>query len=85
LKKDEKLKEVEEAREKAEGARKEAEDKVEKSAKELEDSCAALLACMQEAKVAVDVAFVKGGAEPSGVLPDVDPSAFSAWLQAELG
>ena len=44
----------------------------------MEDSLVALLACMQEVKVAIDAAFVKGVAESSGV-------AFSAWLQVELG
>ena len=66
-------------------ARKEAEELAEKNAKKLEESCAALLACMQEAKVALDVVFAKGGVEQSEVLPDADPMAFSAWLQAELG
>ena len=40
---------------------------------------------MQEAKVAIDTSFVKGGAESSGVLHEADPAAFSVWLQAELG
>ena len=58
---------------------------MEKNAKKLEESRAALLAYMQEEKVAIDTAFVKGGVESSGVLPKADPAAFSAWLQAELG
>lgn len=29
--------------------------------------------------------FLPGGLELSEVLPDADPTAFSAWLQAELG
>ena len=36
-----------------------------KNAKRLEDSRAALLACMQEAKVAIDAVFAKGGAKHS--------------------
>ena len=57
----------------------------EKNAKRLEDSRAALLACMQEAKVVIDSTFVKGSMESSGVLPEADPVVFSTWLQAELG
>lgn len=44
--KDEKLKEAEASRKKAEGALKEAKELVEKNAKKLEDLHAALLACM---------------------------------------
>ena len=62
---------------KAEDSRKKAEELVEENAKKLEDSRAALLACMQEAKVAIDNAFVKGGMESSGVLPEADPATFS--------
>jgi len=40
---------------------------------------------MQEAKVAIDSAFVKGGVESSGLLSKADPAVFSTWLQAELG
>ena len=69
----------------AEDSRKRAEDLVKESAKKLEDLRAALLACMQEAKVVIDSTFVKGSMESSGVLPEADPAAFSTWLQAELG
>ena len=62
-----------------------AEELEEENAKKLEDSRGALLACMQEAKVAIDVAFVKGGAESSWVLPEADPATFLVWLQAKLG
>ena len=55
------------------------------NAKKLEDSLAALLAYMQEVKVVIDTAFVKGGTESSRVLPEADPAMFLAWLQAELG
>ena len=70
---------------KAEDLRKKVEDLAEENAKKLEDSRAALLACMQEAKVAIDSAFVKGGVESSGLLSKADPAVFSTWLQAELG
>ena len=79
------LKRKDEDLRKAEDSRKKAEELVEENAKKLEDSRAALLACMQEAKVAIDNTFVKGGMESSRVLPEVDPAVFSAWLQAELG
>ena len=69
----------------AEDSHKKAEELVEENAKKLEDSRAALLACMQEAKVAIDNVFVKGGTESSGVLPEADPVVFSAWLEVELG
>jgi hypothetical protein len=82
---DGKLKEAEDSRKKAEEAQKKAEELAEKNAKKLEDSHAALLACMQEVKVALDAVFAKGGAEPSEVLPDADPAVFSARLQAKLG
>ena len=36
-------------------------------------------------KVAIDVAFVKGGVESRRVLLEADPATFLAWLQAELG
>ena len=83
--KDEDLNKAEDSRKKAEEACNEAEELVEKNAKQLEDSRAALLAYMQEAKVAIDTAFVKGCPKSSGELPDADPAAFSTWLQAELG
>jgi hypothetical protein len=35
---------------------------------------------MQEAKVAIDAAFIKGGVESSRLLLEADPTAFSAWL-----
>jgi len=70
---------------KAEDSRKKAEELAEENAKKLEDLCATLLAYIQEVKVAIVTAFVKGGAESSRVLPEADPVAFSAWLQAELG
>ena len=54
--------EVEDSHEKAK-------ELAEENAKKLEGSRAALLACMQEAKVAIDDAFVKGGAESSGCYP----------------
>jgi hypothetical protein len=79
------LKEKDEDLKKAEEAHKEDVELAEKRAKELEDSSAALVACMQEAKVAIDAAFVKGGAESSELLPEADPAAFLAWLQAEVG
>lgn len=77
-KKSEKLAEVEESCKKAEGL-------VASSAKKLEDSRAALLACMREAKVALDVVFAKASSEPYAELPDADPMAFSMWLKAEVG
>ena len=79
------LKEKDEDLKKTEEARKEAMELAEKRAKELEDSCVALLAYMQEAKVAIDIAFVKGGVESRRVLLEADPATFLAWLQAELG
>ena len=78
------LKRKDEDLRKAEDSRKKAEE-LEENAKKLEGSRAALLACMQEAKVAIDTAFIKGGAGSSGVLPEADPATFLAWLQAELG
>ena len=69
----------------AEDSHKMAEGLAEENAQKLEGSRAALLACMQEVKVAIDNAFVKGGVESSGVLPEADPVVFSAWLQVELG
>jgi len=62
----------------AEDSHKKAEELAEENAKKLEGSRAALLACMQEVKVAIDNAFVKGGAVSSGVLPEADPAVFSA-------
>ena len=59
-----------------EDSRKKAEELAEENAKKLEGSRAALLACMQEAKVAIDNVFVKGGMESSRVLPEADPAAF---------
>jgi hypothetical protein len=35
---------------------------------------------MKEVNVAIDAAFIKGGAESSGVFPKADPTAFLAWL-----
>jgi hypothetical protein len=55
------LKRKDEVLRKAEDSRKKAEE-LEENAKKLLDSCAALLAYIQEAKVAIDTAFVKGGA-----------------------
>jgi hypothetical protein len=51
----------------------------EENAKKLEGLRAALLACMQEAKVAINTAFVKGGMESSGVLPEADHGSSGAW------
>ena len=79
------LKRKDEDLRKAEDSRKKAEGLADKNAKKLEDSRAAWLACMQEAKVAINSAFVKGSAELSGVLPEANPTTFSMWLQAELG
>ena len=79
------LKRKDEDLRKAEDSRKKAEELVKENAKKLEDSHATLLACMQEAKVAIDTAFVKGDTESSGVLPKADLAAFLAWLQAKLG
>jgi multidrug resistance efflux pump len=81
---EEDLKMSEESHKRGEIAWKEAEELAEKNAKRLEDSRGILLACMQEAKVAVDAVFAKGGAEHSEVLPDADPTAFSAWLQVKV-
>lgn len=78
-KKDEDLKEAESHRE-AEGVWKEAKEPAEKNAKMLEESRSALLACMEEAKVALDAIFAKAGAEQREVLPNADLAAFSAWL-----
>ena len=61
------LKRKDEDLRKVEDSRKKVEDLVEENAKKLEDSCGALLACMQEVKVAIDSTFVKGGAEEQGV------------------
>ena len=79
------LKRKDEDLRKAKDSCKKAKELAEENAKKLEDSRVALLACIQEVKVAIDATFVKGGAESSRVLPEVDPSMFSAWLQAELG
>ena len=68
-KKDDDLKKVADSRQKATGL-------AEARAKELEDSRAALLACMEEVKVIIDAAFVKGGARSSEALPEADPVAF---------
>jgi len=84
-KKDEELKVAEDSRKRVEGAHKEAKELAVKSAKKLEDSRAALLPCMQEAKVALDVVFAKGSMNPSEVLPDADPAEFLAWLQVKHG
>jgi hypothetical protein len=84
-KRDEKLEEAEDLHKKDEEAHKEADELAEKNAKRLEESRATLFAYMQEAKVALEVVFAKGGLEPSKVLPDAEPAAFSTWLQAELG
>ena len=84
-KREEDLEESEDSYRRAKVAHKEAKELAEKTAKRLEDLRATLLACMQEAKVAINSAFVKGGAESSGVLPEANPTTFSAWLQAELG
>jgi peptidoglycan hydrolase CwlO-like protein len=70
------LKRKDEDLRKAEDSRKKAEELAEENAKKLEGFRAALLACMQEAKVAINTAFVKGGMESSGVLPEADPAAF---------
>ena len=79
------LKRKDEDLRKAEDFHKKVEELAKENAKKLEGSRAALLACMQEAKVAIDNVFVKGGTESSGVLPEADPVAFFAWLQVELG
>lgn len=73
----EKLTEVQESYKKAQGL-------VASNAKKLEDSRVAFLACMQEAKVALDTIFVKAGSEPGVELPEVDPVAFLSWLKAEV-
>jgi len=78
------LKRKDEDLRKAKDSCKKAKELAEENAKKLEDSCAALLACMQEAKVAIDTTFVKGSMESSGVLPKADHAAFLAWLQVEL-
>lgn len=57
--KDEKLKDTECSRMKAEGARKEAMELVENNDKKLEESCASLLTCMHKEKVALDTIFAK--------------------------
>ena len=82
--KDEKLKEAKGFRKMVRVARKKAEELVEANAQKLEVSHATLLPCMQEAKVALDSIFAKASSEPSEVLPDGDPLAFSVWLKAEL-
>ena len=79
------LKRKDEDLRKAKDSHRKAKELAEENAKKFEDSCAALLACMQEAKVAINTTFVKGIVESSRVLPEVDPAVFSAWLQAELG
>lgn len=81
----EKLKEAEDSRKKAEVACKKAKELAEMNAKKLEVSHAALLACMQEAKAALDVVFAKASSEPCEELPDADPAAFSMLLKAEVG
>jgi hypothetical protein len=58
---------------------------VEAGAKDLEDSRVALLACMKEAKAAIDSTFAKGGARLSEALPNFNPCAFLEWLRAEDG
>ena len=82
--KDKKLKEAKGFRKMVRVARKKAEELVEANAQKLEVSHATLLPCMQEAKVALDSIFAKASSEPSEVLPDGDPLAFSVWLKAEL-
>lgn len=57
--KNEELEEAKDSCKKAEGARKEAKELAGMNAKKLEDSRAALLACMQEAKVTLDAIFAK--------------------------
>jgi hypothetical protein len=54
-------------------------------AKDLKDWRVALLACMKEAKAAIDSAFAKDGAGLSEALPEVDPGVFLEWLQVEVG
>jgi hypothetical protein len=76
--KDDDLKKAEEAHQTAVGF-------VEARAKDLEDSRVALLACMKEAKAAIDSAFAKGGARLSEALPEADPGAFLEWLQVKVG
>ena len=79
------LKRKDEDLRKAEDSCKKAKELEKENAKKLEDSLAALLAYKQEAKVVIDTAFVKGSTESSRVLPEADPTVFSAWFQAELG
>lgn len=74
------LKEVEQSHRKAEGAWKEVEELTKKNFKKLEESRSSMLACMEEAKVGLNVVFAKAGVEQSEVLLDVDPTVFSAWL-----
>jgi multidrug resistance efflux pump len=68
--KDEKLKEAKGSHKNVEVARKKAEELAEANAQKLEVSRAALLACMQEAKVALDAVFAKVSSELSKVLLD---------------
>ena len=49
-------------------------------AKELEGSRVALLSCMEEAKAAINVAFVKGGVGSGEALPESNLVAFLEWL-----
>jgi len=71
------LKRKDEDLRKVEDSRKKVEDLAEENAKKLDDSRATLLACMQEAKVAIYSAFVKGGVESSLSCPKLISLRFS--------
>lgn len=45
----------------------------------------ALLACMREAKVALDAVFAKAGSTLSNEFPEANPEAVLAWLKMEVG
>jgi hypothetical protein len=68
--KDKKLKEAKGSHKNVEVARKKAEELAEANTQKLEVSRAALLACMQEAKFALDAVFAKASSELSKVLLD---------------
>lgn len=74
------LRKKEEELKKAEEARQKAMDLAEARLKELDDSRVALQACMESVKAEVYGAFAKGGADLSGLLPEVDAMAFKEWL-----
>lgn len=76
--KSDKIVEVEEACKKAE-------ELAESNAQRLEYSRKALLACMRDAKVALDVVFAKAGSMVTDDLPEANAVAFSSWLSTEVG